>query len=88
MPDPEIDILWHGEWIIRRLMDSGCYHVPHEDMHHLELLVGELERIRLMRVAGWQQREQQKAARRRARLAQAAAGDRRVRELMRKAELK
>jgi len=83
MADPEIDVLWHGEWIIRELMASGCYHIPHARMYDLQLLVAELERIRKMRVARWQARQRAKASKRRAAIDQQARGDRRVRELLR-----
>ena len=82
MADPEIDVLWHGEWILRQLLESGCYHVPHERLHDLELLIAELERIRKMRVARWQQREKAKAARRQQRTAAVKRGDERVRALV------
>lgn len=86
MADPEIDVLWHGEWILRELLDSGCYHVPHARLHDLELLIGELERIRKMRVARWQQREKAKQMKR-ARLVRAnQRGDARVRQLMSEAK--
>jgi len=58
--DPEIDILWRGEWIIREWMDTGCYHVQDEHRAVLGLLVGELERIRKMRVARWQARQRRR----------------------------
>lgn len=85
MADPEIDILWRGEWIIREWMDTGCYHVQDEHRAVLGLLVGELERIRKMRVARWQARQRAKQVKQRKALADAQRGDRRVRDLLAKA---
>lgn len=76
MPDnnPEVMTLWRGESAIRMFLKFGERGINADERHDLEQLLPELERIRLLRVARWNQRKRAKEAKRRA----AAANDRRM----------
>jgi len=65
--NPEVAVLWRGEEAIRVLLDGFDWvHLRDEESRLKDLLV-ELKRIRLMRVARWNQRKRAAQFKKRAR---------------------
>lgn len=46
----EIDVLWHGEWALQRVLGAYGRLIGEPDLQTLHDLVAELQRIRVLRV--------------------------------------
>lgn len=56
MPDPEIDVLWHGRWVLQDLIAQFGPYMREQQKDTLYALIVEIDRIRKLRAARVSQR--------------------------------